>query len=270
MNNVADRISSQASPAAALDPRRCQFFFSDGRRCRQPRWQAHPALCISHANTETQLSAVPNIAADLAPLSGEFRTATDVNHVLGRLFSLLAQNRIPRRNAVALGYLAQLLLQTLPGVRDEMTRCLGYEAWDETLKSALGEAQTEDGAEHKTEAEENETEDETQDDQEEFTGWRYLQPGFGNKSGRASAAAASQPDSVSHVDEPKTVIAQTEPVPVPPPVVAAPTQTEAAHTEAEPEIATEPEPENCIPKPPEPWNYWKELEQNEHLRKMRH
>ncbi len=281
MNNVADHVSSETSPVATLDPERCQFSFADGRRCRSQRCQAHPALCTAHARAHIQPQ---DLATDLAPLSGEFRTATDVNHALGKLFCLLAQNRIPRRNAVALGYLAQLLLQTLPDVREELTDCLGDEAWDETLKSALGEAQTEDGAEHKTEAEENETEDETQDDQEESTGcWRYLQPGFGQKSSRASAAAASQPDSVSPIDEPKTVIAQTEPVPLPAPVVAAPAHAEAAHTDAgctcspprttatkvleanqtPAEIAAEPEPESLVPKPPEPYNYWRELERRE-------
>lgn len=307
MNNVADHVSVEASLVNTLDPRRCQFSFADGRRCRSQRWEAHPALCLAHAREQDSASpsdwqppktgpylqparkktaphSEPAEMIDLAPLSGEFRTATDVNRALGKIFLLLAQNRIPRRNAVALGYLAQLLLQTLPDVREELTDCLGDEAWDETLKSALGEAQTEDGAEHKTEAEENETEDETQDDQEESTGcWRYLQPGFGQKSSRASAAAASQPDSVSPIDEPKTVIAQTEPVPLPAPVVAAPAHAEAAHTDAgctcspprttatkvleanqtPAEIAAEPEPESLVPKPPEPYNYWRELERRE-------
>jgi hypothetical protein len=164
MKTIADRISIEASPAA-IDLRRCQFSFADGRSCRMPRWEAHPSLCVSHARalaqTESQSTAVRNFAGDLAPLSGEFRTATDVNRALGRLFSLLAQNRIPRRNAVALGYLAQLLLQTLPGVHEELTRCLGYEAWDETPESVFGQAKPED------EAEEAETEDEAADDREE-------------------------------------------------------------------------------------------------------
>ena len=171
MNNVADHVSSEASLAVTLDPKRCQFSFADGRRCRSPRWEAHPALCIAHAREQDGASSLsdwqsqktgpyvqparkkaaphlePAEMIDLAPLSGEFRTATDVNRALSRLFSLLAQNRIPRRNAVALGYLAQLLLQTLPGVREEIIDCLDYEGWDKTLKSVFGKAKAQDQTE---------------------------------------------------------------------------------------------------------------------------
>jgi hypothetical protein len=265
MNDIADHVSTQVSPVATLDLQRCQFSFADGRRCRTPRWEAHPALCISHAragcglhlqptkkepNTKSQPPAVPNLAGDLAPLSGEFRTATDVNRALGRLFSLLAQNRIPRRNAVALGYLAQLLLQTLPGVRDEITHCLGYEAWDETLESVFGQAKTED------ETEEAEIEDEPEEDCEAPL----------IDSGHAETASERPRGLVSPVhelpiEEKKTVPATTEPELVPLLVVAAP-----AH---QAEIAPEPEPEEFVPHLPGHWSYWKELEQNEHLRKMR-
>ena len=36
------------------------------------------------------------IARELGSLSGEFKTASDVNHVLGKLFALLAAGRLPR------------------------------------------------------------------------------------------------------------------------------------------------------------------------------
>src|SRR5580658_8183221 len=108
MTNIADQVSIEASPAATLDPRRCQFSFADGRRCRSPRWEAHPTLCVSHAQPEAKPAPTRgravlaaradrvDIADELAPPSGQFNTATDVNHALGNLFSLLAQNRIPR------------------------------------------------------------------------------------------------------------------------------------------------------------------------------
>jgi len=221
---------------------------------------------------------VPNFSGELAPLSGEFRTATDVNRALGRLFSLLAENRIPRRNAVALGYLAQLLLQTLPGVREELTHCLGYQAWDETLESVFPEHKTEDETEEdETEtAAEDEAEDETEDkpkaneDPETSPGCGlhlqparnnasglYSQPAFINDSGHAEPASRCQPNFVPPVDEQKTVPARTEPHD------PAPAQTEA-------EIVAEPEPLEFLAEPPEHWSYWKELEQNEHLRKLRH
>lgn len=255
MKNIANHIVTEASPAATLDPQRCQFSFADGRRCRLPRWEAHHSLCVSHARaerkTESQSSALSNFSGDIAPLSGEFRTATDVNRALGRLFSLLAQNRIPRRNAVALGYLAQLLLQTLPGVRDEITHCLGYEAWDETLESVFGQAKTED------ETEEAEIEDEPEDDSEA----PLIEVGLTEPASERQRALAPTVDE-RPIDEKKTVPAPTEPEPVPLLVVAAPTH--------QAEIAAEPEPEEFVAQLPGHWSYWKELEQNEQLQKARH
>jgi len=135
--NTGPRLlrSNEPTPSAAIPDPRCQFFFSDGRRCRAPRGEGHLALCLRHAHA---LSQAPEMI-DVAPPSGEFRTATDVNRALGKVFLLLAQNRISRRNAVALGYLGQLLLQTLPAVREEINSCLGHQAWTETLESAFRE-----------------------------------------------------------------------------------------------------------------------------------
>jgi len=104
-----------------------------------PRWKKHRTLCIYHARSEQQLLAADQAARQLVSLSGDFRTASDINHVLGKLFSLVAQNRIPRRNAVALAYIGQLLLQSLPEVRSEIKNTLGYRAWNATVHDALGD-----------------------------------------------------------------------------------------------------------------------------------
>jgi hypothetical protein len=117
----------------------CSFPFSDGRTCRMPRWNKHRTLCIYHARSEQQLLAADQAARQLVSLSGDFRTASDINHVLGKLFSLVAQNRIPRRDAVALAYIGQLLLQSLPEVRNEIRNTLGYRAWNATVHDALGD-----------------------------------------------------------------------------------------------------------------------------------
>ncbi len=117
----------------------CQFPFSDGRTCRMPRWTKHRTLCIYHARSEQQLLAADQSARQLVSLSGDFRTASDINHVLGKLFTLVAQNRIPRRDAVSLAYIGQLLLQSLPHVRNEIKNTLGYRAWNATVHGALAD-----------------------------------------------------------------------------------------------------------------------------------
>ena len=63
---------------------------------------------------------------------------------------------------------------------------------------------------------------------------------------------------------------QIEPLPLRTLVAAAPAHTEAAHTESlYTETKAPAEPAKFVARQPETYNYWKELEQNEHLRKMR-
>jgi hypothetical protein len=161
MNTIAVPVSAAPLPAMFDSGQRCQSTSADGRRCTMRRWEAHPTLCVPHARAEAEARASnqqipsrpssfkdsddePAEAFDFTPASGEFHTATDVNRALGKIFCLLAQNRIPRRKAVALGYLGQLLLQTLPQVREEINDCLGYKAWTETLESAFYEEEPEE------------------------------------------------------------------------------------------------------------------------------
>jgi len=60
-----------------------------------------------------------------------------VNRAVTQVFLLMAQGRIPQKQAVAFGYLAQLLLQTVPGIRSEFVASFGYRSWEENLKSKL-------------------------------------------------------------------------------------------------------------------------------------
>lgn len=102
-----------------------------------PRAPSHPILCLFHARAEHELLAADEAAKRLVSISGEFKTASDVNRVLGQLFSLVAQNRIPHREAVSLAYIAQLLLQSLPHVRNEIQRAHGIPAWGDTVRRVL-------------------------------------------------------------------------------------------------------------------------------------
>ncbi len=117
---------------------RCQFFSGDDRRCRMPRWHAHPGYCLHHARREQQLLETERVAAKLTSLTGTFKTANDVNHALGRLFSALSQNRIPPRNAAILAYIGALLLHSLPRVAREVNDAFGYNAWDRKLRELFG------------------------------------------------------------------------------------------------------------------------------------
>lgn len=105
---------------------RCLFSTSDRLQCTMLRWESHPSFCLFHARREQQLLELDRIGAELASLSGEFKTASDVNHDLGKLFSLAAQNRNPPRHTAALAYVGKLLLHSLPRIRREITDAQGF------------------------------------------------------------------------------------------------------------------------------------------------
>jgi len=102
---------------------RCHYRDSAGRRCRLPRMQSHPTFCIRHARPATPEPTVPEIDLSqelLGPLT-DFRSATSINYVLGRLLVLKAAGLISPRDASISAYICQLIMQTVPAVRKEMS-----------------------------------------------------------------------------------------------------------------------------------------------------
>jgi len=129
-------LKKSGKPATPSFPATCQFPFADGRHCRMPIAPSHPFLCLFHADRERRFheracleSAPDEVAAQLGTFSGEIKTANDLNVLLTRLWSLVASRRIPPRTAATLAYLANLLLQTLGPVRDEISDTRGIEEW---------------------------------------------------------------------------------------------------------------------------------------------
>jgi len=131
MNKVKQSRARVAPDESAL----CQFPFADGRTCRMFRQKSHPSLCIFHARQEQQLLEQDRIGDELASLSGEFQTVSDINHVIGKLFKLVATGRIPARTAETLAYLSQLLLYSQNSVRQEIISAQRYPGWKKILYS---------------------------------------------------------------------------------------------------------------------------------------
>ena len=146
--------TKQSRSRNAVDPTQlCQFSFADGRQCRMFRHQSHASFCLVHAREEQQLLAQDEIGQDLVSISGQFRTATDINHVLGKLFKLVAYGRIPARRAENLTYLAQRLLYSQKHIEYEIN--VAHEdmsEWEDTVRAAYPSPQSED--EQETEPEE--------------------------------------------------------------------------------------------------------------------
>lgn len=131
-------VKQSRSRIAADQDSLCQFSFADGRQCRMLRHQSHSSLCIFHARDEQQLLALDEIGEELSSISGRFRTSTDINHVIGKLFKLVGAGRIPASRAETLAYLAQLLLHSQKDIRYETNlvhTTIG--AWQETVRAAF-------------------------------------------------------------------------------------------------------------------------------------
>jgi hypothetical protein len=118
------------SVSATIDPH-CQHISPKGNRChmlidtthRTANSSNRPALCAYHA--DRLRAAVPIVepevlAADLLGEIDDFSTAGSVNLFLGNLVKQLARKRIARRDAIALAYISQLLLNSLPALTREV------------------------------------------------------------------------------------------------------------------------------------------------------
>ncbi len=84
---------------------------------------ARPTLCAYY--TDRLRAAVPMVepeilAAELLAEINDFSTARSVNFFLGNLAKQLARKRIARRDAIALAYISQLLLNNLPALERQL------------------------------------------------------------------------------------------------------------------------------------------------------
>jgi len=113
---------------------KCLRQFTDGRSCRMLRKKGHPSFCIHHAREAEQQLESDKLAAEFASLSGKLNTVTDINHVLGKVFTALAEKRISHQTADTFGYLGQLL-QSIPGVKSELNAAVQHPgAYDAMLR----------------------------------------------------------------------------------------------------------------------------------------
>jgi hypothetical protein len=78
-------------------------------------------LCAHHVRKHMKARRLRNEAAanELLDNVGDFSTAGSVNAFLGNLVTQLAHKRIARRNALALAYISQLLLNSLSALHRE-------------------------------------------------------------------------------------------------------------------------------------------------------
>jgi hypothetical protein len=93
-------------------------------------------------------SSEEEIGEELKSISGQFRTTTDINHVIGKLFKLVAAGRIPARRAENLTYLTQLLLYSQKHIRYEsLLADPDMNEWEDTVRAAYPAPESDDDPE---------------------------------------------------------------------------------------------------------------------------
>ncbi len=103
-----------ASPSAPAPAARCHRRTRDGRQCRL-RPLPPGGLCFRHASLQAQVQQPLDV-----DLSGEFtaqlaelKSGEQLNDFLGKLLTLVVQNRISVRRAAVLAYITNQLLRTV-------------------------------------------------------------------------------------------------------------------------------------------------------------
>jgi hypothetical protein len=131
---MSPKPSAKSGTEVVIDAR-CKYVAASGRRCRTlasrdtSRISGYSAFCLAHAQMEQQFLDAKSVTKELIGEINDFRTNTVVTEVLGNLLKLVAENRIPLRNANSISYICQLLLSSHDGARRE-THLVGGEDYE--------------------------------------------------------------------------------------------------------------------------------------------
>jgi hypothetical protein len=124
------------------DERRCTFAYPGGRRCNEFRAKRHDSLCLYHYRREQKLdpSTSPEAREIVSQVLGtreQFKTATEVNDALAKVFALRGRKLISVRDATLFAYLSQLLLISLNSVEHEFIQVYELNEWDKIIERIL-------------------------------------------------------------------------------------------------------------------------------------
>ena len=124
-----------------ISANQCQHVSPRGQHCRMLRADGQ-SFCAYHLQRAEAAEPDPEaLAAELLDGTGNLNTADRVNALLANTVKQLARQRIDRADALALGYLSQLLLNTVPGVQKEHQAVRNAEA-RQALRKSIAESQS--------------------------------------------------------------------------------------------------------------------------------
>ena len=118
MNSTTTNDTAEVSVVLPQDDSsRCQYHFSDGKRCRLPGLEPQSGFCSRHFRPVAfSFLSSPNdsedLSADLLPELNEFSSGEDVQKFLARLVVQVTKGRVSPRRAAVLGYLTNQLLHS--------------------------------------------------------------------------------------------------------------------------------------------------------------
>ncbi len=95
---------------------RCEFAYSDGRRCRLARRDPGSSFCFRHWRCEQQKEEAARVGDEIVGAPGALNTQEGIHKALANVFCNLARNLISARNAAVLGYVGQMMLFSLPSM----------------------------------------------------------------------------------------------------------------------------------------------------------
>jgi hypothetical protein len=95
----------------------CHHIDAQGRQCRMLVMRPEETLCAHHAQRRNQ--RVSEAAQELLAAGTDFGDGAAVNRFLGALVRQVTLKRIPRRDAITLAYICQLLLNSLGAIHRE-------------------------------------------------------------------------------------------------------------------------------------------------------
>jgi hypothetical protein len=130
---VTTKLAPAAKPAPSepepAEATLCQHLDARGHRCRMLSAPDGGELCAHHAQRLVRSTPANDVlTAELLSSIEDFSTAASVNQFLGNLTKQLVRKRIQRRDAIALAYLSQLLLNSLSAMSREEAQTQREEA----------------------------------------------------------------------------------------------------------------------------------------------
>jgi hypothetical protein len=143
-------IGALATPESPGD--RCRHKSKSGRRCERPSEPANLGFCALHIAEAQQFREAESraVASELLGPESSLADPASINRLLAKLFTLVAQGRIPVPTAALLTQIGQLILQTFNGqpAHADVRLSEVNNAWRQTIVHVLNASQESVGSEH--------------------------------------------------------------------------------------------------------------------------